>query len=142
MDARVLERGRQMENRRGQSATLAAAECCERMERKRSLLFALPLSFTLYRLSPTDLCIRKGLLNPAEDILPLDKAAGVALHRSPLERLFQLGSLYIATTDPAHPELRVRHIRHADAFESDFKTYMEAVSGRSDAERAVRNADP
>lgn len=64
------------------------------------------------------------------------------MHRSPLEKLFQLGSLYIATTDPARPELRVRHIRHADAFGSDLKTYMEAVSGRSDAEQSVRNVDP
>ena len=132
MDARVLERGRQMESKRGQSSPLTVAECRERMERKRSVLFGLPLSFTLYRLGPTDLCVRRGLLNPAEDTLPLDKAAGVTLRCSLLEKFFQLGSLYIATTDPAHPELRIRHIRHADTFESDLKVYMEAVSGRSD----------
>lgn len=134
MDTFVLERGQQMENQRGQAAPLTAEECCERTERKRSILFGLPLSFTFYRLGPADLCIRRGLLNPTEDILPLNKAAGVTLRCSPLEKLFQLGSLYIATTDPAHPEMRIRHIRHADAFESDFKTYMEVVSGRSDAE--------
>ncbi len=121
-----------MENKQDHSTPLSAAECGERMERKRSVLFGLPLSFTIYRLGLENLCICRGLLNPAEDALPLEKAAGVTLRRSPLEKLFHLGSLYIATTDPAHPEWRIRHIRHADQFESEFKARMEAISCRSD----------
>ena len=82
-------------------------------EKKRSLLFGLPLSFTTYRIEEEKVNIRKGLLRTVEDDTLMYRIQDVKLVTGFLERIFRLGTVVCYSSDVTDPMLELKHIRRA-----------------------------
>ena len=93
-------------------------------ERKRSLFFGLPLSFTTYTVSDTKINIKKGLLRTVEDDTFLYKVQDVKLVRSLIERIFKLGTVICYSGDVTDAKLVLMHIRNC----SEIKEYILQTS--------------
>lgn len=97
-------------------------------EKKRSLLFGLPLSFTKYIVEQEKVNIRKGLLRTIEDDTLMYRIQDVKLVRSFFERLFGLGTVVCYSSDVTDPKLELVHIKRA-------KEIKEFILKTSEAER-------
>ena len=93
-------------------------------EKKRSLLFGLPLSFTTYRIEEEKVNIRKGLLRTVEDDTLMYRLQDVKLVTGFLERIFRLGTVVCYSSDVTDPMLELRHIRRA----REIKDYILSTS--------------
>ena len=82
-------------------------------EKKRSLLFGLPLSFTTYRIEEEKVNIRKGLLRTVEDDTLMYRIQDVKLLTGFWERIFRLGTVVCYSSDVTDPMLDLKHIRRA-----------------------------
>lgn len=82
-------------------------------EKKRSLLFGLPLSFTTYRIEEEKVNIRKGLLRTVEDDTLMYRIQDVKLLTGFWERIFRLGTVVCYSSDVTDPMLELKHIRRA-----------------------------
>ena len=67
------------------------------IEKKRSLFFGLPLSFTTYIISEELLTTKEGLLKTVENDCYLYKIQDVTLKSSLAERIFGLGTIELST---------------------------------------------
>lgn len=110
----------------------------EYVERKRSKIFGLPLSFTKYAITEDLLTITSGFLSITEDDAYMYKIQDVRLTRSLTERLFQLGTITCYTGDTTHPELTLYHIKHASMIK-DF--IMESSEEARRKRRALHKID-
>lgn len=93
-------------------------------EKKRTMLFALPLCFVTYRIGPDKINIQSGFLSIVEDDAYMYKVQDVRLTRSFMERVFGLGTVTCYTGDKTHPELKLIHIRKS----SSIKEYLMGAS--------------
>ncbi|MCI5731556.1 MAG: PH domain-containing protein [Eubacterium sp.] len=93
-------------------------------EKKRSLLFGLPLSFTTYRIEEEKVNIRKGLLRTVEDDTLMYRIQDVKLVTGFLERIFRLGTVVCYSSDVTDPMLELKHIRRA----REIKDYILSTS--------------
>lgn len=96
----------------------------EYKEKKRSLFFGLPLSFTTYTVTEKKINIKKGLLRTVEDDTLLYKVQDVKLVRSLLERIFGLGTVICYSSDVTDAKLMLAHIRNS----SEIKEYILTTS--------------
>ncbi len=96
----------------------------EYKERKRSLFFGLPLSFTTYTITERKINIKKGLLRIVEDDTLMYKVQDVKLVRSLFERIFKLGTVVCYSGDVTDANLTLTHIRNA----SEIKEYILETS--------------
>lgn len=62
-------------------------------ERKRLLLFGLPLTFTIYTIDKDSLNVKEGFLNTRENDCYLYKIQDVTIQRSLIERIFGLSTI-------------------------------------------------
>ena len=85
----------------------------EYTERKRSLFFGLPLSFTTYTLTEKKINIKKGLLKTVEDDTLMYKVQDVTLVRGLFERIFGLGTVICYSSDVTDSKLMLTHIRNS-----------------------------
>jgi len=85
----------------------------EYKERKRSLFFGLPLSFTTYTVSEKKINIKKGLLRTIEDDTLMYKVQDVTLVRGLFERIFGLGTVICYSSDVTDSKLMLTHIRNS-----------------------------
>lgn len=85
-------------------------------ERKRWIFFGLPFTFTTYTLTNKKLTINQGVFNTVEDDILLYRIADLRLKRSFLQRIFNLGSLSITSSDKSLPKLEIRNIRNYREF--------------------------
>ena len=97
-------------------------------EKKRSLLFGLPLSFTKYIVEQEKVNIRKGLLRTIQDDTLMYRIQDVKLVRGFFERLFGLGTVVCYSSDVTDPKLELVHIKRA-------KEIKEFILKTSEAER-------
>lgn len=104
-------------------------------ERKRLLFFGLPWTFTKYTLSSSLLTIDRGLLNTVQDDCYMYKIQDVKLNKSLWERLFGLATIVCYTGDVTHPEIRLEHIKNADAI----KAYILKTSEEARIKRRTLN---
>ena len=104
-------------------------------ERKRLLFFGLPWTFTKYTLSASLLTIDRGFLNTVQDDCYMYKIQDVKLNTSLLERLFKLATIVCYTGDVTHPEIRLEHIKNADAI----KAYILKTSEEARLKRRTLN---
>ena len=104
-------------------------------ERKRLLFFGLPWTFTKYTLSASLLTIDRGFLNTVQDDCYMYKIQDVKLNKSLLERLFKLATIVCYTGDVTHPEIRLEHIKNADAI----KAYILKTSEEARLKRRTLN---
>lgn len=96
----------------------------EYKERKRSLFFGLPLSFTTYTVSEKKINIKKGLLRTVEDDTLLYKVQDVKLVKGLFEKIFGLGTVICYSSDVTDAKLMLTHIRNA----SEIKEYILTTS--------------
>ena len=82
-------------------------------EKKRSLFFGLPLSFTTYRIEEKVVNIKKGFLRTEEDDTLMYRIQDVKLVTGFLERIFRLGTVVCYSSDVTDSTLELKHIRHA-----------------------------
>ncbi len=101
------------------------------IEKKRSLLFGLPLSFTTYTIDEEHLRERSGLLSLREEDCYLYKIQDVTLTKSLFERIFGLSTIICHTGDTTDPVLELLHIRSGE----EIRDYLVKTS---DAERMKR----
>lgn len=85
----------------------------EYKERKRSLFFGLPLSFTTYTVTEKKINIKKGLLKTIEDDTLMYKVQDVTLVRGLIERIFGLGTIICYSSDVTDSKLLLTHIRNS-----------------------------
>ena len=85
----------------------------EYKERKRSLFFGLPLSFTTYTLTEKKINIKKGFLKTVEDDTLMYKVQDETLVRGLIERIFGLGTIICYSSDVTDSKLMLTHIRNS-----------------------------
>lgn len=85
----------------------------EYIERKRSLFFGLPLSFTVYTVKEDSINIKSGLIKTTEDDTYMYKVQDVKLTRTLFERIFGLGTLICYSGDITDPKLELKHIKNS-----------------------------
>ena len=71
------------------------------LDRKRVTIFALPISFTIYRLSPSRINIQTGLLNTREEEIMLYRVRDVSYSQGFFERLNRTGTVIVTSTSCA-----------------------------------------
>ncbi len=94
-------------------------------ERRRWLFFGLPFTFTHYTLLPKKLTVCTGLLSTTEDDILLYRIMDTSLRRSLLQKIFGLGSIWVASSDQSMPELVIKNIRHCREFKEDLDNQIE-----------------
>ena len=97
------------------------------IERKRSLLFALPISLTKYTVTPSVVTTDRGLFNITEDDCYIYKINDVKMTRSFLERLTGLGTVCCYTSDNTSPTLKLEHVQHARELKAYILKQSEAA---------------
>lgn len=105
------------------------------VEKKRSLFFGLPLSFTTYRIDEELLYRKEGLLNLKEDDCYLYKIQDVTLTRSLFERMFGLSTIICHTGDTTDPILTLSHVRNGE----EIKKYLVKTSDEERLKRRTIN---
>lgn len=81
------------------------------MDRKRLTIFALPISFTQYRLTETRIFVQTGILNTREEEIALFRVRDVSMSQSLFERLNGTGTVTITSTDSTTPVVKFEHIK-------------------------------
>lgn len=80
-------------------------------DRKRSMFFGLPLSFTKYMLTDDKLIVKSGVLSTKEEEIRLYRIMDVTLKRTLGERLFGLGTIQVISSDKSTPELLIKRVK-------------------------------
>ncbi len=104
-------------------------------EKKRSLLFGLPLSFTTYCIEEELLKVKSGFFTIREEDCYLYKIQDVSLTRTLLERLFGLSTIICHTGDTTDPVLALSHIRNGE----EIKSYLVKTSDEIRLKRRTIN---
>lgn len=105
------------------------------VEKKRSLLFGLPLSFTTYSIDEELLKTKSGFLTIREDDCYLYKIQDVTLTRTLLERIFGLSTIICHTGDTTDPVLVLSHVKNGE----EIKTYLVKTSDEMRLKRRTIN---
>ena len=82
-------------------------------ERKR-IIFGLPWSFTVYKLTEQKLLVETGFLNKREEEVRLYRVMDLTLNRPLEQRLWGLGTIHCCTADRATPEFDISRIKNAE----------------------------
>lgn len=82
-------------------------------DRKRVTIFALPWSFTKYKLTESKLIIETGLLNIKEEEIKLYRITDVAYTQSFFERIGNTGTITLLSNDTSAPQIVLLHIKNA-----------------------------
>lgn len=93
-------------------------------EKKRSLLFGLPLSFTKYTVEEEKVNVHKGFFRTVEDDTLMYRIQDVKLVTGLWERIFGLGTVICYSSDVTDPKLELVHIKHA----KEIKEYILKTS--------------
>lgn len=82
------------------------------MDRKRVTIFALPISFTKYTISPTRIFIQTGILNTHEEEIALFRVRDISMSQSIFERMNKTGTITITSTDATTPTVKFEHVKN------------------------------
>lgn len=104
-------------------------------EKKRSMFFGLPWTFTSYTITDEIITVDAGLLNKQENDCYMYKVIDVRLESSLLERIFGLGTVHCFTGDVTDQDLKLLHIRHA----KEIKDFILKQSEQERMERKTLN---
>lgn len=100
-------------------------------EKKRSMFFGLPWTFTSYTVTDEIITINSGLLRKEENDCYLYKVIDVRLESTLLERMLGLGTIHCFTGDVTDPDLKLCHIKHS-------KEIKDFILKQSEEERLKR----
>ena len=104
-------------------------------EKKRSMFFGLPWTFTSYTITDEIITVDAGLLNKQENDCYMYKVQDVKLTATLPERIFGLGTIICYTGDVTDKELRLSHIKHA----KEIKNYLLKASEAARIKRRTLN---
>ena len=82
-------------------------------DRKRVTIFALPWSFTKYRLTENKLLVETGFFNTHEEELKLYRITDVSYSQNFWERIGKTGTIRILSNDTSTPEIFLLHVKNA-----------------------------
>ena len=82
-------------------------------ERQR-IIFGLPWSFTVYKLTEQKLLVETGFLNKREEEVRLYRVMDLTLNRPLEQRLWGLGTIHCCTADRSTPEFDISRIKNAE----------------------------
>ncbi|MCR5215670.1 MAG: PH domain-containing protein [Lachnospiraceae bacterium] len=80
-------------------------------DRKRTLLFGLPWSFTKYSLAPDRFFIQRGILNVKEDEVRLYRITDISLSRNFFQRLAGIGTIKCCSADKTLGDFEIKNIK-------------------------------
>lgn len=100
-------------------------------EKKRSMFFSLPWTFTSYTVTEEIITVDTGLFKKEENDCYLYKVIDVRLESTLLERMLGLGTIHCFTGDVTDPDLKLLHIKHA-------KEIKDYILKQSEQERMKR----
>lgn len=100
-------------------------------EKKRSMFFCLPWTFTSYTVTEEIITVDTGLFKKEENDCYLYKVIDVRLESTLLERMLGLGTIHCFTGDVTDPDLKLLHIKHA-------KEIKDYILKQSEQERMKR----
>lgn len=95
------------------------------VERKRLLFFGLPFTFTTYTLTNKKLTINKGVFKTVEDDILLYRISDLRLTRNLLQRVFNLGTVIVISSDKSVPQLELHNIRKFREFKDLLEESVE-----------------
>lgn len=82
------------------------------MDCRRWSIFAIPLPFTKYYLTPSRIIIESGIINSREDEIRLYRIRDISVTQTFIERLNKTGTLHICSVDAMSPEILIKHVTH------------------------------
>lgn len=94
-------------------------------EKKRSLFFGLPWTFTTYHITEELVTINSGFLRKTENDCYMYKIVDVRLESSLWERTLGLGTVHCFGGDVTDPDLLIRHVKHAKEIKDYILHYSE-----------------
>ena len=100
-------------------------------EKKRSMFFGLPWTFTTYTVTDEFISIDSGLLNKVENDCYMYKVIDVRLETTLMERILGIGTIHCFTGDVTDPDLKLQHIKNA-------KEIKDFILKQSEEERLKR----
>lgn len=100
-------------------------------EKKHSMFFGLPWTFTSYTVTEEIITVDTGLFKKEENDCYLYKVIDVRLESTLLERMLGLGTIHCFTGDVTDPDLKLLHIKHA-------KEIKDYILKQSEQERMKR----
>ena len=105
------------------------------VEKKRTLFFGLPWTFTTYSINEELLKKKEGLFTLKEDSCYLYKIQDVTLTKSLVERMFGLSTIICYTGDTTDPTLELKHIRNGE----NIRDYLVKTSDEERIKRRTVN---
>lgn len=94
-------------------------------EKKRTLFFGLPWTFTTYTVTEELITVNNGFLRKTENDCYLYKVIDVRLETSLMERILGLGTIHCFGGDVTHPDLVIRHVKNAKEIKDYILHYSE-----------------
>ncbi|MGN1083691.1 MAG: PH domain-containing protein [Lachnospiraceae bacterium] len=82
-------------------------------DRKRTKLFALPWTFTVYRLTKDRLLIKRGFFTTCEDEVRLYRILDISLKRTLLQKLFGTGSILCHSSDKTMGDFEIINVKNS-----------------------------
>ena len=107
----------------------------EFVERKRWVFFALPFTFTVYKIKEDRITVDTGFFNKEEDDCYMYKVQDVKLNESLFERIFKLGTITCYTGDTTDAQLLISHVKNA----KEIKNYILEQSEIARQKRRTMN---
>ena len=104
-------------------------------EKKRSMFFGLPWTFTSYTVTEEIITVDTGLFKKEENDCYLYKVIDVRLESTLLERMLGLGTIHCFTGEGTDPDLKLLHIKHA----KEIKDYILKQSEQERLKRKTLN---
>lgn len=104
-------------------------------DRKR-IIFGLPWSFTVYKLSNEKLTITTGFVNKHEEEIRLYRIMDMSLNRTLGQRIFGLGTIHVCSADKSTPEFDMKNVKDSEHIKNMLSDMVEKervkkrVSGR------------
>ena len=84
-----------------------------------------------YRLTNHRLFIERGLFSRQHDELELIRVDDVSVHQNLLQRMFDVGTVTVLSTDTSNPQLRIEGIAHPLALKEQIRTQVRARRART-----------
>lgn len=93
-------------------------------DRKR-IIFGLPWSFTVYKLTKDKLIIETGFLSKKEEEVRLYRIMDLTLNRPLGQRIFGLGTIHCCTADKSTPEFNILRIKKSQNIKNMLSDLVE-----------------
>lgn len=99
-------------------------------DRKRTFL-GFPWSFTRYMFNEDKLIIKTGFFNIHEEEIRLYRIMDVTLCRPLLQRIFNLGTITLNSSDKTTPIIQIKSIKNPEVVKNKLSDYVEIARKRN-----------